>query len=70
MLAITLPADIEGRLTNIAAKKGRTAIYYARKVIREYIEDMEDYELGMRVLENPGRIYTMEEVEAGIDLED
>lgn len=70
MLAITLPADIEGRLTNLASKKGRTAIYYARKAIREYIEDMEDYELGMRVLENPGRIYTMEEVKVELGLED
>jgi len=70
MIAITLPSDIEGRLTNLAARKGRTAIYYARKAIREYIEDMEDYELGMRVLENPGRIYTMEEVKVELGLED
>lgn len=70
MLAITLPADIEDRLTNLASKKGRSAIYYARKAIREYIEDMEDYELGMRVLENPGRVYTMEEVEAELGLKD
>ena len=69
MLAITLPAEIEGRLANLALKTGRTKTYYARQAILEKIEDMEDLYLAMSVIENPGRIWTMEEVEAGLDLE-
>ena len=71
MLAITLPKDVEGRLADLALKTGRTKTYYARKAIVEFLEDMEDVYLAMSVLEGKGRIYTMEEVEAGIDeLED
>lgn len=69
MLAITLPAEIEGRLANLALKTGRTKTYYARQAILEKIEDMEDLYLAMSVIENPGRVWTMEEVEAGLDLE-
>ena len=69
MLAITLPAEIEGRLANLALKTGRTKTYYARQAILEKIEDMEDLYLAMSVIENPGRVWTMEEIEAGLDLE-
>ena len=69
MLAITLPAEIEGRLANLALKTGRTKTYYARQAILEKIEDMEDLYLAMSVIENPGRVWTIEEVEAGLDLE-
>lgn len=70
MLAITLPPEIEGRLADLALKTGRTKTYYARQAILEKIEDMEDLYLAMSVIENPGRVWTMEEIEAGFDLED
>jgi RHH-type rel operon transcriptional repressor/antitoxin RelB len=69
MLAITLPPEIESRLAALALKTGRTKTYYARLAILEKIEDMEDLYLAMSVTENPGRIWTMEEVEAELDLE-
>lgn len=69
MLAITLPKDIEGRLADLALKTGRTKTYYARLAILEKIEDMEDVYLAMSVLEKKGRRWTMEEVEAELDLE-
>lgn len=69
MLAITLPVEIENRLTDLALKTGRTKTYYARKAILEYLEDMEDVYLAMSVLEKKGRRWTMEEVEAELDLE-
>jgi RHH-type rel operon transcriptional repressor/antitoxin RelB len=69
MLAITLPKDVESRLTDLALKTGRTKTYYARKAILEYLEDMEDVYLAMSVLEKKGRRWTMEEVEAELDLE-
>ena len=69
MLAITLPPEIEGRLADLALKTGRTKTYYARQAILEKIEDMEDLYLAMNVIENPGRVWTMEEIETGLDLE-
>jgi len=69
MLAIRLPAEIENRLSELAAKTGRTKTYYAKKAILEKLEDMEDIYLALEVLQNPGRVWTMEEVEAELDLE-
>lgn len=69
MLAIRLPEGIETRLDALAIKTGRTKTYYARKAILELIEDMEDTYLALERLENPGKIWSQEELEAGSDLE-
>ena len=45
MLAIRLPEELETRLDKLAAKTGRTKTYYAREVISEYLDDLEDYYL-------------------------
>lgn len=68
MLAIRLPADIEGRLDALAKATGRTKTFYAREAILEHLEDMEDLYLaeqrladvragrsGTRSLEDVGR---------------
>ena len=69
MLAIKLPVDIEERLANLAKKTGRTKTYYAREAILTHIGNLEDTYLSLKVLENPGKIYTLEEVEkmCGLD---
>jgi RHH-type rel operon transcriptional repressor/antitoxin RelB len=69
MLAIKLPVEIEERLANLAKKTGRTKTYYAREAILAHIEDLEDTYLSLKVLENPSKIYTLEEVEkmCGLD---
>jgi RHH-type transcriptional regulator, rel operon repressor / antitoxin RelB len=70
MLALKLPADIEKRLTDLAKKTGRTKSYYAREAILAYIEDLEDTYLALKVLESPGKVYTMKEVEKMLGLDD
>lgn len=70
MLSVRLPEELENRLEALAARTGRTKTYYARQAILEHIEDMEDIYLANEVLENPGRIWTMEEVEVELDLAD
>lgn len=70
MLAITLPPEIESRLSDLALKTGRTKTYYARLAILEKLDDMEDIYLAMNITENPGRVWTMEEVEAELGLAD
>jgi RHH-type transcriptional regulator, rel operon repressor / antitoxin RelB len=63
MLAIRLSPDIEKRLEELSKRTGRTKTYYAREAIVEYLDDLEDYYLAMDRLKNPGRRWTMEEVE-------
>ena len=42
MLAVRLPADIEGRLEALAKATGRTKSFYAREAILEHLSDLED----------------------------
>ena len=69
MLAIRLPQDIEDRLNKLAKKTGRTKTFYAREAILQYIEDMEDYYTAKDRLKNPGKIWSIEEVEQQLDLD-
>lgn len=69
MLAIRLPEDIERRLASLAAKTGRTKTFYAKEAILQHLDDMEDRYLAINRLENPGKRWTLDELEQGIDLE-
>lgn len=68
MLAIRLDAEIEERLETLARKTGRTKTFYAREAILEHLEDLEDYYLAVEVLQNPGRIYSREELRRELGL--
>lgn len=68
MLAIRLDPEIEERLAQLAEKTGRTKTFYAREAILEYLEDMEDYFLAVETLQNPGRVYSREEVKRELGL--
>lgn len=50
MLAIRLPAEVESRLDALARATGRTKTYYAREVILEHLDDLEDLYLAERRL--------------------
>jgi len=69
MLAIRLPEEIEKRLTDLAAKTGRTKTFYAKEAILEHIDEIEDKYLAINRLENPGKRWTLDELEQGLDLE-
>jgi RHH-type rel operon transcriptional repressor/antitoxin RelB len=51
MLGIRLEPELEKRLDQLAKKTGRTKTYYAKLAIKEYLEDREDYLLGIAALE-------------------
>jgi RHH-type rel operon transcriptional repressor/antitoxin RelB len=70
MLAIRLSPDIEKRLEELSKRTGRTKTYYAREAIVEYLDDLEDYYLAMDRLNNPGKRWTMEEIEEELGLAD
>jgi RHH-type rel operon transcriptional repressor/antitoxin RelB len=69
-IALRLSPELDKRLTDLAKKTHRSKSYYAREALENYIEDLEDYYLAKAILDNPGKIYTMEEVEKLCGLDD
>ena len=71
MLAIRLDAELEARLTAIAAKTGRTKTFYARAAIAEYIDDMEDYALAEEALRDydPSKNVSLDVIKRELDLD-
>lgn len=67
MLAIRLPEEIEARLAQLADKTGRTKTFYAKEAILRHLDDLEDKYLALDRLENPGRRWTLDELEQGVD---
>ncbi len=43
MLAISLPNEIETRLDALAQATGRTKTFYAQEAILRYLDDLEDF---------------------------
>ncbi len=63
MLGIRLEPELEKRLDRLAKETGRTKTYYAKLAIRRYLEDREDYLLGMAALEKKQPRLSLENVE-------
>ena len=51
MLAIRLPEEIEKRLDALAKETGRTKTFYVREAILEQLDDLEDYYLAEKALQ-------------------
>ncbi len=69
MLEIKISDDIENRLHVIAQRMGKSEGYLAWDAVLRFIEDMEDIETANEVLANPGKRWTLEEVENELGLE-
>ncbi|CAK0759267.1 Ribbon-helix-helix protein, CopG family [Azospirillaceae bacterium] len=69
MLMIPLTPEIEQSLHAIATEHGRSEIDIIKDLIERYVEDQEDIRLAEEVMKNPGRIWTMEEVEQELGLD-
>ncbi len=68
MLGIRLDRGLEKRLERLAKKTGRSKSHYAREAIRQYLEDREDYLLGLAVLERNEPTISLEELERRLGL--
>lgn len=72
--SIRLDPAIEKRLYRLAARTGRTKAYYLRELVQGGLEDLEDYYLASatmeRVRKGEERIYTLDEAERALGLED
>ena len=60
-IAIRLPGELEDRLSALAKRTRRSKSFYVREDVESYLEDIDDYYIGLEVLEKPGRIYSLEE---------
>ena len=70
MIQIELPAELEQRLEDIGRAKGAHAADVARRVVLDYLEDVEDVEAAEEALRNPGERHSWEDVKQRFGLED
>jgi RHH-type transcriptional regulator, rel operon repressor / antitoxin RelB len=72
--SIRLDDETEKRLDRLSTETGRTKAFYLRELIDRGLEDLEDYYLGMEVMERirKGEEYTssLDEVESDLGLDD
>lgn len=72
--SIRLDPDTERRLDELAARTGRTKAFYLRQAVQEHLDDLEDYYLGVEVLERvrkgEEKTYSAALVRKELDLDD
>jgi RHH-type transcriptional regulator, rel operon repressor / antitoxin RelB len=54
MLGVRLDKALEARLDKLAKATGRSKSYYAKVAIRQFLDEREEYLLGLAVLEGVG----------------
>jgi RHH-type rel operon transcriptional repressor/antitoxin RelB len=70
VLTVRLPTDLERRLERLARTTGRSKSYYVRQALLQYLEDLEDYHMALKRLEEQLPGIPMEEVARRLGLED
>ncbi len=70
MLGIRLDTKTEHRLERLCRKTGHTKSYYARKALSEFLDDREDYLLGIAALEKKEGSITLKDLEKTLGLAD
>lgn len=63
MLGIRLELELERKLDHMARETGRTKSDCAREAIRRFLEDRDDYLLGVAALDRQERTITLEDLE-------
>ncbi len=69
MLGIRLEPELESRLERLAKKTGRSKSYYAKLAIRQFLEDREDYLLGIAALERKEPRISLDKLERELGLD-
>jgi RHH-type transcriptional regulator, rel operon repressor / antitoxin RelB len=69
MLGIRLDPELEKRLERLAKETGRSKSYYAKLAIRQYLEDREDYLLGIAALERNEPRISLDDLERELGLD-
>lgn len=69
MLGVRLEPELELRLEKLVKRTGHSKSYYARKAIQQFLEDQEDYLLGIAALEKHKYTVSLEELERRFAME-
>lgn len=72
--SVRLTPELEDRLTNLAARTGRTKAFYLRQIISRGMDEVEEYflaeSIALRVHSGEERTYNSAEVRRDLGLED
>lgn len=72
--SIRLDPTLERRLNNLATQTGRSKAYYLRELVKNGLDDLEDYYLAAATLERvrkgDEKVYSGEEVRKELGLDD
>ncbi len=73
-MAVRLPDDVFDRLKDLSDKTGRTATFYLREALNEYLDDLEDAYLAENALAqhlaSGEKTHSLEEVKRELGLAD
>lgn len=72
-MSLRLPDEIKARLDELSARTRRPASVYVREALDEYLDDLEDYYLGIQSLEQTHRTgvtYSLDEMRERLGLHD
>ena len=67
---IRLEKDIEDRLNHLAEETGRSKSFYIRKLIDDYLDDLEDLYIAQHRMETFSGSISLDDIEKKYDLED
>ena len=68
MLGVRLNPDLEARLEKLCKITGHNKSYYAKKALNEFLDDREDYLIGIAALERKETTISLEELERKLGL--
>jgi len=68
MVGVRFEENVEERLSSISKRMRRTKSNLIREAVVDKLDDWEDLANAIEALENPGRTWTLEELEQGVDL--
>ena len=69
MLTVRLSPKLEARLNRLAKRTGRPKAYYAKKALKEFLDEQEDYLIALSRLENKLPAIPLEEVAKRLGLD-
>jgi RHH-type transcriptional regulator, rel operon repressor / antitoxin RelB len=68
-LSIRLDSTLEKRLERLSRETGRSVSFHANLAIREYLDDRQDYVLGIAALERNEPRISLEDLERDLGLD-